>query len=922
MVQYFDKFYNNQLNNIVKAIDYQNLKLSPDAFNFKYKKIEDEDKLSLVQLKVKWNHINDAEKYENNGFKNADNGCIIAECIETNHISFIMNIYVNQFVSRYIHPNGNIKNNEMKMEFVDVFFNLFGDEYTTTHLIDDFHHISKFHLKNDENIKIYSNCINDNKDNFCCHNFLQRRNLDRETINTTTPITSSSSSSSSSSPSSSSVYSKFDKYIRGLTPTEVNLLQICSRIHTRLNHTEQQQKPAGGEEEEQEEEREGEEEKAAEEVVKKRNKIRSLISRDSREGMDTKYNKFVNEVEIKKEEKQEKEEEEEEEEGKCGLSDGIIEILSKNGYSLDKAKLLFDTLKNEGYDTDSIIFDLTDDNDQNLSFINSFLFKKYIKNKYIIKQIKKIWNIKKNDSDYLPSFKFGSSLFRHWQHYQTDPRFIQRGKFSNLKDETLNNDIHSIDIDLWQEIMESAIIYSKSQRGKSITAKDWGLENTLYEIPVDLGLSSSHLLALMMYCNLTKLQYNYKRFCCRKMNDDDDEKQLINRHKEISCWYKLLVEAVEFFGDRVQSGEIYYTGINTRLVFNTFTPRFYAPISTTTTRTIAEEFSDGRGMIIKMKPVPGSWDQCFNVKWFSNFSREDEKLFVRISEMEIADIEYFIGSTAYKNGKYIGAFKFFSSIWDGHYIFVPKKMKKLRSNQKVLLDLIKNYKDHNMMVIKTDDDDMVNVEIPMYIQKMFWNILNNLKHQKIYVIKKEFLFMKKELRKEFILFEDDDDDEFEYKDNIDQDQELKLKDGTRIKYYQFFGSLNVKPSQIRIMKQYYFILNGPTFNQLRNGKPDQYIYSSDTFKYTLASGDAVDFKIGLCRRTGGSTSAGFRLKIVKTKRKIGGVFSIIIDEIGYTHNKRPFSNLKDGQRKGIYAFKDAAIDTLQSVTLRCAVLFD
>ena len=88
----------------------------------------------------------------------------------------------------------------------------------------------------------------------------------------------------------------------------------------------------------------------------------------------------------------------------------------------------------------------------------------------------------------------------------------------------------------------------------------------------------------------------------------------MDRHREIANWYKLLYEAVWFYGSKVKEGQKFYTGLNIRLGFETFSPRFYCPFSTTTDHDIADRFTDDSGIIMQLAPLSGSFDTCFNVQ--------------------------------------------------------------------------------------------------------------------------------------------------------------------------------------------------------------------------------------------------------------------------------------------------------------------
>eukprot|EP01084_Bolivina_argentea_P045065 82953_1 len=88
----------------------------------------------------------------------------------------------------------------------------------------------------------------------------------------------------------------------------------------------------------------------------------------------------------------------------------------------------------------------------------------------------------------------------------------------------------------------------------------------------------SHIFVLLLYCNLTRLQNKYKSFGCKGNNFNLLKKQ----NSQIGHWYKLLFEAISIFGEIVKSNDIFYTCMDCKLLFDTFTPIFTYPFSTTT----------------------------------------------------------------------------------------------------------------------------------------------------------------------------------------------------------------------------------------------------------------------------------------------------------------------------------------------------
>ena len=90
-------------------------------------------------------------------------------------------------------------------------------------------------------------------------------------------------------------------------------------------------------------------------------------------------------------------------------------------------------------------------------------------------------------------------------------------------------------------------------------------------------------MALLMYCNHTKLQYEYKRHGCREAAtlqsvEDPEFTKWKGHNAEVGHWYKLLFEAVEMFRTRVTSKDVFFTGLGARLLFENYAPWFKCPV--------------------------------------------------------------------------------------------------------------------------------------------------------------------------------------------------------------------------------------------------------------------------------------------------------------------------------------------------------
>eukprot|EP01083_Nonionella_stella_P162944 535372_1 len=363
-----------------------------------------------------------------------------------------------------------------------------------------------------------------------------------------------------------------------------------------------------------------------------------------------------------------------------------------------------------------------------------------------------------------------------------------------------------MDIKTFYEVLEKAMVYTQSYKGRALKAEDRGMNNNQYEIPVHLPISVSHILTLMLYCNFTELQCKYKKEGCREANKNETIAEFIKRNQEIGHWYKLLSEAIRFYGTKVKHGQVFYTGINIPVSFDTYTPRFMCPFSTTIDWNVANRFanSEGNGIILRLEPQPSSFDRYFNVEWISNYKEERERLFCKAARLQITDIQYSIKYEVQYNNWYLSAFRLWSSIFAGHYFILGQSNRK--ATERTLIHLILNYNANNGI---TNGVNARHIEIPIYIQQLFYHLVHQLCQERfIRVITSEYLLLKESLQNELL-----------------SHQPLTL--------YPFLLSLNITPSRIHCLEQYIWILSEQQLETLKYGQKDIFVMSGQEHHYKM-----------------------------------------------------------------------------------------
>eukprot|EP01083_Nonionella_stella_P138878 422738_1 len=470
-------------------------------------------------------------------------------------------------------------------------------------------------------------------------------------------------------------------------------------------------------------------------------------------------------------------------------------------------------------------------------------------------------------------------MLKHWTYFEGDSRHISP-KYASLKDETLNNNIHHIALETFNCFLDKAFIHASSTTGRRLKAMNQNAENNKHEIPVNLPMTVSHILVIMFYCNLTDLQRLYKKYGCRQLYANEDLDELKPRNKEIAHWYRLLYEAIYFYGSIVGTNDAYYTGINTRVCFDSFAPMFCCPLSTTTQQHVAHNFSECIGIVVKIVPLSGSTDMCFNVEWLSNYKNESERLFFDAGRVRIEDIMYFdaCARTICSNAHYVSAFKLWSSLFGGEFFNIYLRGKHRKKTQRTLVALIKNYNQNNGI---GSANNTANIRTHLYIQRVFYHLLQQLCKPPTYLIRSEFDLLDESLKRELLSFNN----------NGDNPPVISLS--------PLVSSL-IGGSLLVVLRQFIWILSSEQIDDLKTGEKGIYTVS-EQYSYQLNNGDNVSFRMGI-RNESAYEYTGFQL-INKSSKQLRGTFRIEVSELNWTVNRWPFV-ISRGQDFKIQFFED------------------
>eukprot|EP01083_Nonionella_stella_P147355 464799_1 len=140
-----------------------------------------------------------------------------------------------------------------------------------------------------------------------------------------------------------------------------------------------------------------------------------------------------------------------------------------------------------------------------------------------------------------------------------------------------------------------------------------------------------HLFALIVYVDMTAFCTHFRR-TYRKLSSQKNE-DVTGRHLELYYYARALYESIEFFGEYMSEDLKVYHGLDHVLLFSKFTTYFNSPISTTRDLIIANQFSQGRGIILTLEAATGYLSgkhekaKYVSVSWLSSYPNEDEYLF-------------------------------------------------------------------------------------------------------------------------------------------------------------------------------------------------------------------------------------------------------------------------------------------------------
>eukprot|EP01083_Nonionella_stella_P035501 96858_1 len=244
-------------------------------------------------------------------------------------------------------------------------------------------------------------------------------------------------------------------------------------------------------------------------------------------------------------------------------------------------------------------------------------------------------------------YSFGQ-VYLYWSYYRdsyeartqalcTNPtdvlaKWYVSHKYTDLKDEMINNQTTVLLAEQYQNEHAKALVYLQTRLGKSFIAD---LRSNVEYLPFDkrrcgiqqgASITLNHLIAVLIYCGYTVLQYEFSK-TYRKTNANESDDSLKKRHCEFCYLGQYITETIVIFSKKAAEQNIttFYHGVGEEMIFDAMRFEMYQPFSTTTSLPVAFRFSND-GMIMELNC--GNALNCFDCKWLSHYSNEFEVLFI------------------------------------------------------------------------------------------------------------------------------------------------------------------------------------------------------------------------------------------------------------------------------------------------------
>ena len=649
---------------------------------------------------------------------------------------------------------------------------------------------------------------------------------------------------------------EFKQFIDSLDTKQRALVAITSKIHMFINHSIDEGREADDDREWQQRKR-----------------------RNARNSDKYAVNKFVTEMDYSKH-------------TKSPRLDDVPSILSRGTLSRLETILLLKYLESEDMDSDAVEEDLRNVFTNDATIVDSNLFRFFRKDRVTAKNV--VLHLNK-----VEPFRFGCIMFFYWKIFEKHPSYATP-KYNNLKEECLQNTIYSMSRSMFVSILEMARILWRTQNGRSLKASDVGVWNQNNEVPPHSPMSISHIFVLLMYCNFTNLQYHYKKIGCREMTDiqshhDPEYCALKERNREIGWWYRLLVVSIAYWGERASVNDVFYTGMNCKMVFDDMGTKWICPTSTTESFIVALNFATEKGVILKLSE---SRDKYFDCEWLSEYPDERERLFMCANQIQIQDIRTydFEQRLWITHSQYIQCLSLFSKLFHGNFVSeLFKTAGNVMETQRMLLSIIHRFESNTLMPN--------GVALSVYDVQLCNALLKGSAGDGgiYFVIKSQLELFSVDLQRKLVLFDDDDN--------------MVLS--------PFLQSVGRSLKNTMLMRDYIWKLNEKNVNKLKALNPGHWIHSDRWYSYRQSNGTTITFRLWFTRRIPGSDSAAFGFEFQKLPTvpisTVWSCWSAYVEELNWQFRCLFFMPYAEGNKVEESSFSADLFDDITSLTIHFAL---
>eukprot|EP01084_Bolivina_argentea_P049308 90702_1 len=455
----------------------------------------------------------------------------------------------------------------------------------------------------------------------------------------------------------------------------------------------------------------------------------------------------------------------------------------------------------QGYDSNIAIF--ADEKCFQLIQTYNVLINQGVKNKFTNDFV--IENEQKNNSPFSEYFSFGE-YFDYWI-LDKHSKDAVKPKYQTLKQELLCNNVATISPKIYNRIYNEAITFFRQKR-YLLKAQHIGINNERFNILKGTPITINHLISLIVYTDYTDIQNAFKKQC-RKLHTNESMDDLVKRNSEIAHWCRFLKESAIFYGTEMTS-KIFYTGLDTQLMFNSMQQHFYCPLSTTSEINVANSFSGGsEGIILQLKAADPK-TRYFDVEWISSLPHEKERFLMGcsliIDDILICNEE----RTAMVSANYVSAISMFEKLMNGYFV---KKNLKTQKRLYFLLGAVFNLKDKPKPLPSK------------YILALFDNMIQKFKICDIWINENDFKKLcHKQLRRILSL------------------------DGTGLFWYKS----GIELENAKFVEQFEWCIDGDVYKRFAGMKVREYIESKH-YKYCIDDNEKIIFHLECCRQYSGES---------------------------------------------------------------------